>query len=178
MPTRRLRLPFAVAAVAAAVVSIAGRQSETTRPAAEWPVYGGSNASDRDSPLGEITTANVAQLEEAWRFDTGESGGFQVNPIVVRGVVYSPTPSHRVVALDAATGVLQWAFDSNESRGPNRGVAYWESGDERRLFVAADQYLYALDARTGVPAPGFGEQGRLDLRRDSSGATRRRSRSG
>jgi len=167
MPTRRLRLPFAVAAVTAAVVATAARQSETTRPDAEWPVYGGSNASDRYSPLREITTANVAQLEEAWRFDTGESGGFQVNPIVVHGVVYSPTPNHRVVALDAATGARAWTFDAQlDSRGPNRGVAYWESGDERRLFVAADQYLYALDARTGVPVPGFGEQGRLDLRRD------------
>ena len=131
-------------------------------------VDGGSNASDRDSPLREITTANVDRLEEAWRFDSGESGGFQVNPIVVvHGVMYLPTPSHRVVALDAATGKLEWAFDSKlESRGPNRGVAYWESGDEWRLFVAADQYLYALDASTGVPVSGFGDQGRLDLRRD------------
>ena len=43
----------------------------------------------------------------------------------------------------------KWTFDSTlESRGPNRGVTYWESGNERRLFVAADQYLYALDPLT------------------------------
>ena len=89
-----------------------------------------------------------------------------MNPIVVHGVMYSPTPAHRVVALDAATGARKWSFDAGlESRGPNRGVAFWESGAERRLFVAVDQYLYALDAATGVPIPGFGEQGRVDLRR-------------
>ena len=32
--------------------------------------------------------------------------------------------------------------------------------------MAADQYLYALDARTGAPIAGFGDQGRIDLRRD------------
>ncbi len=109
----------------------------------------------------------MPQLVEAWRFDTGESGGFQVNPIVVDGVMYSPTPLHKVVALDAATGRLRWTFDSKlDSRGPNRGVTYWQNGDERRLFVAADQYLYALDAATGVPIDSFGTAGRIDLRRE------------
>ncbi len=161
-------LQAAVAILAAtAAVSMAERQG-TAGPdrAREWPVYGGSKASDRYSPLRQITRDNVAQLEEAWRFDTGERGGFQVNPIVVQGVLYSPTPNHRVVALDAATGARRWIFDSGlESRGPNRGVSYWEHGAERRLFVAADQYLYALDAETGVPVPAFGDHGRLDLRR-------------
>jgi quinoprotein glucose dehydrogenase len=136
-------------------------------PAVEWPVYGGSSANDRYSTLREITPDNVSRLEEAWRFDTGETGGFQVNPIVLGGVLYSPTPSHRVVALDAATGAHKWTFDPKiESRGPNRGVAYWASGDERRLFAAVDQYLYALDPETGTPLPAFGDRGRIDLRRD------------
>jgi quinoprotein glucose dehydrogenase len=145
---------------------LAGLRAQSPSPA-EWPVYGASNAGDRYSPLRDITTANVDRLVEAWRFDTGETGGFQVNPIVVDGVVYSPTPAHHVVALDAATGRLRWRFDPKlESRGPNRGVTYWRSGEEQRLFVAADQYLYALDATTGVPVPGFGDRGRIDLRRD------------
>src|SRR5262245_11390586 len=109
---RRRRAAATVAAVAAiVVVSVAGQDREPSR-STEWPVYGGSAANDRYSPLREITAANVDRLEEAWRFDTGETGGFQVNPIVVRGVMYSPTPSHRVVALDAASGALKWTFDS------------------------------------------------------------------
>jgi quinoprotein glucose dehydrogenase len=73
------------AGIAVLVASALGAQA---RPTAEWPVYGGSPASDRYSPLTEITPANVERLAEAWRFDTGETGGFQVNPIVVDGVVY------------------------------------------------------------------------------------------
>lgn len=167
MTPRPGRAAVALGCAALALAVAAGAQGPAAPSSgAEWRVYGGSSASDRYSPLGEITPANVAQLEEAWRFDTGETGGFQVNPIVVDGVLYSPTPGHRIVALDAATGARTWTFDSTlESRGPNRGVTYWENGAERRLFVAADQYLYALDVATGVPIPGFGDQGRLDLRR-------------
>ena len=168
MRTSPCTLPAVVALAAmTAVLMAAGQGPVGTADGSEWRVYGGSPANDRYSPLREITPANVAGLEEAWRFDTGETGGFQVNPIVVRGVLYSPTPSHRVVALDAATGALKWTFDSKlRSRGPNRGVTYWESGNAQRLFVAADQYLYALDAATGAPIATFGERGRIDLRRD------------
>lgn len=135
--------------------------------AAEWPVYGGSLKQDHYSTLRTITPANASRLMEAWRFDSGETGGFQVNPIVVHGVIYSPTPEHHIVALDAATGALRWRFAPGlESRGPNRGVTFWEEGSEQRVFAAADQYLYALDARTGVPVRTFGDSGRIDLRRE------------
>lgn len=162
--TRALRTLAAVAAAGLAGAPAAWPQAAGP---AEWPVYGGSLANDRFSTLAQITPANVGRLEEAWRFDTGETApGFQVNPIVVHGVMYSPTPRHKVVAVDAATGALRWTFDSAlDSRGPNRGVTWWESGDERRLFVAADQFMYALDPATGQPVPGFGDSGRVDLRR-------------
>ena len=84
---RRSETWLAACAVAAAVVATAtvgaGRHVPgVSARSREWPVYGGSAASDRYSPLTAITTANVSQLVEAWRYDTGESGGFQVNPIV------------------------------------------------------------------------------------------------
>ncbi len=81
--------------------------------------------------------------------------------------MYVTTPKHRVVALDGVTGAVRWTFDSKiEGRGPNRGVTCWESDDDKRIFTAQDEYLYALDARTGQPAPGFGRGGRIDLRED------------
>ena len=43
---------------------------------------------------------------------------------------------------------------------------YWAEGDDRRVYAAVDQYLYALDARTGKPIATFGDDGRIDLRED------------
>ena len=133
-----------------ALAVLAGLRAQAPPPA-EWPVYGGSNASDRYSPLAEITTANVDRLVEAWRFDTGETGGFQVNPIVVDGVVYSPTPRHTVVALDAATGALQLDVRPElESRGPNRGVTYWQQ--RRRAPAVRGRRPVPLRPRRRRPA--------------------------
>ena len=39
----------------------------------------------------------------------------------------------------------------------NRGVTYWESGDEKRVPFTARNYLFALDAGTGKLVPSFGE---------------------
>jgi quinoprotein glucose dehydrogenase len=160
-----LRTVCALGLVLAVAVALAG--GAAPGPSRDWPVYGGSSAGTRYSTLDQINRANVGQLQVAWTFDTGETGGFQVNPIVVDGVLYANTPSHKAIALDAATGVLRWRFDPGiEGRGPNRGVTYWASGEDRRIFAAVDHYLYALDARAGRPIASFGEQGRLDLRKD------------
>ena len=31
----------------------------------------------------------------------------------------------------------------------NRGVTFWEDGDDKRVFYAAREYLYGLNAETG-----------------------------
>ena len=51
----------------------------------------------------------------------------------------------------------------HSGNGPNRGVMYWASGNDRRIF-AAWQLVYALDAATGKPIATFGTGGRIDLR--------------
>jgi len=132
----------------------------------EWPVYGGGPESIRYSSLSQITTANVAHLETAWTFDTGDGPGvLECNPIVVDGVLYATTPKHKTFAVNGATGKVLWVFDSGiAGRGPNRGVTYWSEGSDKRIFATVQQYLYALNARTGVPIPGFGNEGRIDLR--------------
>ncbi|HET6898805.1 MAG TPA: pyrroloquinoline quinone-dependent dehydrogenase [Vicinamibacteria bacterium] len=132
-----------------------------------WPALGGGPQGIRYSPLDQINRTNVGQLEVAWTFDSGEEGGLQAAPIVVNGVVYTTTPKHHVVALDAATGTLIWKFDSGiPLSGANRGVTYWEGGGDRRLFTGQDHFVYALDARTGQPIPTFGNDGRIDLAED------------
>jgi quinoprotein glucose dehydrogenase len=130
-----------------------------------WPAYGGGPEQIRYSSLAQIDRSNVRELREVWTYDSGETGGLQTNPIVVDGLLFTTTPRHRVVALDAASGALRWTFDSGiEGRGPNRGVSYWSEGDGARIFTGQGQFVYALDARSGKPIADFGDDGRIDLR--------------
>ena len=131
-----------------------------------WPAYGGGPEQIRYSTLRQVTPENVHQLQVAWTYDAKETGGLQTNPIIVDGVLYTTTPKHRVIALDAATGVEKWSFATKPGRGPNRGVMYWSSGDDRRIFAAQEHFVYALDARTGAVITTFGRDGRIDLRAD------------
>ena len=138
----------------------------------DWPTYGGNPAGTRYSTLTQINPKNVSQLKVAWTYDTGDAfrnSEMQCQPIVVRGTLYATTPKLRLIALDAATGRLQWQFDPNSvnpglGKSRNRGITYWEEGTDRRIFIAARSYLYSVDARTGKLIADFGTNGRVDLR--------------
>lgn len=147
-----------------------------SRQQKDWPVYGGPDG-QRYSPLSQINRDNVGQLKLAWSYDTQDgTGDPQTHPLVIGGVLYGVTPRHKVIALDAGSGKRLWQFDSGiAGRGPNRGLTYWQSGRERRLFAAVLHYLYALDPATGRPIPDFGEQGRIDLRDGLGRPTERQS---
>jgi len=138
----------------------------------DWRHFGGDSGSTRYSPLAQINRSNVGGLEVAWTFDTGDAfpgSEMQCTPIVANGVLYASSPKLRVFALDAATGRQRWVFDPSEGRQRftrvrNRGVTYWESGADRRVYFAVRHFLYALDAGTGRLVTGFGSAGRVDLR--------------
>jgi len=147
----------------------------STVDAQEWAVYGGGPESIRYSSLTQINRANVTRLQVAWTFDASDGTvgtELEVNPIVVHGVLYATTASLNVVALNAATGELVWRFDPYNGRhvrgggGRVRGVAYWGDGTDERIFVGVQQFLYALDAKTGRPIGSFGHGGRIDMRDD------------
>src|SRR5579863_6385639 len=88
----------------------------------DWPAYNGGVDGDHYSPLKQINRSNVERLRIAWQFDTGEKGQIQTNPLIVGRTLYAFTPSQKVVALDAATGNLQWKFDSGKGgTQPARG---------------------------------------------------------
>lgn len=143
---------------------VAGAQSTKQ---SGWPVYGGQPAQDHYSPLTQINRTNVKNLQVAWTYDTGEKGGIQSSPIIVGSVLYSYTPSQKVIALDASTGKLLWKFDSGiAGTQPARGLAYWSDGTSARILAGVMNYLYALDAKTGKPISSFGKNGRIDLRED------------
>jgi len=133
----------------------------------DWPAYGGDATKMRHSPLKQINRKNVARLELAWSYDTGEKGDTQTQPIVVGRVMYGYTPTHKAIALDAASGKLLWSFDSKiTGSGANRGLMYWSGVGGARVFAAVDNFVYALDAAGGQVIESFGKNGRIDLRED------------
>jgi glucose dehydrogenase len=137
-----------------------------------WSVYNGGPEGLHYSTLDQINRDNVTQLKLAWRYDSGDEfkdSEMECNPIIVGRTLYATTPQLRVLALNATTGQLLWSFRALERheikwKVRNRGVTYWGSGDEGRIFVAANEKLYALDAKTGKPIPSFGNAGYIDLR--------------
>ncbi|MEZ5367318.1 MAG: PQQ-binding-like beta-propeller repeat protein [Bryobacterales bacterium] len=138
-------------------------------------------------PLAQITRDNVAALEVAWTYRTGEpvaplpgSGkapAFEATPVYADGLLYIGTPYGRAIAIEAETGKQRWSFDAKIDRKgnygdfANRGVSTWLDPDaeegqfcRRRIFFASiDARLFALDAATGRPCKGFGDKGRIDL---------------
>jgi len=134
----------------------------------DW-IYNGGPAGDHYSALTQVTPANVAQLKPAWRYDF-EPGGSQSQPLVIAGVLYGPTPTGKLVALDGATGLPRWTFNPGfTSSQPIRGLVSHGSGASLRLLYSVGEYLYALDAASGKPIPTFGQGGRIDMRANLRG---------
>lgn len=167
LPNRALLFPaiFVLLIESGAGQVHAVRESGSTDRQRDWPAYGGGPENSHYSSLAQINRDNVKQLAVAWSFDTGEQGGLQTSPIIVGRVLYGLTPTQKVFALDAETGKQLWKFDSGiTGTQPNRGLAYWSDGKDKRILVGVMNFLYALDAATGIPIPTFGAHGRIDLR--------------
>ena len=160
---------------------------------ADWDHFGGSQHGQQYSSLSRINAGNVAGLQEAWRYRTGELGqgarlpfALQTNPILVDGRLYLSTGSAIVIALDPASGSEIWRFDPQIERAKgyaeiaNRGVTSWideaaavDAECRHRIFVGTlDARLIALDGKNGRPCSTFGNSGEMyldqDVRADSS----------
>ncbi|HEV2131566.1 MAG TPA: PQQ-binding-like beta-propeller repeat protein, partial [Longimicrobiaceae bacterium] len=160
----------------------AARSESDDLAARDWRVALGDPGSSQYSRLTQIDRGNVHRLEIAWTYHTGdlregERSEIQANPIIVDGVLFATSPSLKAFALRADTGEELWVFDPYANEPPqyhvNRGVIYWEEGEDRRILYTAGSRLYALDAATGEPILSFGERGSVDLKaelgRDVSG---------
>lgn len=133
----------------------------------DWPAYQGDKGATQFSDLNQITAANAHQLEVAWTWHAGDAQGgrtqIQCNPLVIDGIVYATTPALDLVALDGATGELIWRFETKDPNGVNRGLAWWENGDEQRILIGCGQWLQAVDPSTGELITSFGDDGYVNL---------------
>ncbi len=136
----------------------------------DWPTYLGSKQRNLYSSLDQINRNNVARLKVAWTFETKNEAEYQANNLIVGGVLYTPTATRKVIALDAATGKELWTWDpATEETGAGsprqRGLVYWadETGGQQRLFTGVNGFLFAIDPNTGKTIRGFGNNGSINL---------------
>ncbi|MER8417257.1 glucose/quinate/shikimate family membrane-bound PQQ-dependent dehydrogenase [Mesorhizobium sp. M1329] len=154
-------------------------------PAGEWHYYGRTQYGQRYSPLDQITAENVANLQPAWTYRTGDVKGpddigettYQVTPLKIADTLYICTPHNFAIAIDAASGKEKWRFDPqvklNKDRQHQtcRGVSYYADAKiaagqpcATRIYLpTSDARLIALDAANGQVCPTFAEGGTLNL---------------
>ena len=100
----------------------------------DWPTYGGGPEGMRYSLLTQIDRSNVAKLQVAWTFDTGEGrGDMQTQPIVVGNVLYGLTPKYRLFALPGTVPPKPGLVASPPGSVPRVEVF----GGPKELFVGA-----------------------------------------
>ncbi|MBI0425244.1 membrane-bound PQQ-dependent dehydrogenase, glucose/quinate/shikimate family [Psychrobacter sp. NG27] len=124
-------------------------------PDGEWSAYGRTDYGQRYSPLTQINTDNVKDLELAWQIQTGDVKGpddvgettYQATPLKIGNALYLCTPHNWVMALDADSGESLWTFDPKVEKNLQRqhqtcrGVSYYagQSGSNTTPAIANDE---------------------------------------
>lgn len=146
-----------------------GVHAQGAKPYTTWSDYGGGPNASQYSALRQINRSNVSKLQIAWTYPTADGGTYLFNPLVVDGVMYVLARQDSIVALDASTGKKIWVHENPRGRIITRGINYWESADrsERRLLFSDNNFLQAIDARTGQSIASFGSSARVDPREET-----------
>jgi glucose dehydrogenase len=139
----------------------------------QWQFLGGDAGSTRSNPhLTQIDASNFADLQVAWTWRGDNYGSapeftMRATPVYSDGLLYTVAGGRRhVVAIDPATGETIWTFREPETmrylRSPRadfgKGVAYAQVDGRGVIFITSPAYfLWALDAKTGLPLEGWGK---------------------
>jgi alcohol dehydrogenase (cytochrome c) len=127
----------------------------TNPPAKDWLMYRGNYSGWSYSKLGQITPANVGQLQLKWTMAMNDGGTNETTPLVHNGVIFLLSSGNTVQAINAVTGELIW--QNNIGPAP-RNLEPGGSSDETRaiglyndkVIVPTPQgRIYGLDAKTG-----------------------------
>ena len=186
-PNKRLCLAALLLSSSSSLAQIAEFDAVTDEmlqnpPTGEWLSWRGRQNSWGYSPLDQINTDNVKQLQLVWSWAIDDTGSGQAAPLVHNGVMFIPVPGGVVQALDAANGDLIWeyrpgitpsidgtdrAISREESDGPRAGRGTQKNiaiYDEIIYSATENASIVAIDARTGLlrwetqtadPALGF-----------------------
>lgn len=141
--------------VAAMNVATAQRAHEKAMAdPAQWAAYGRDYTNQRWSPLTQVTTSNVGQLQLAWVHHSGVPHASETGPVVVDTVMYFSTALNHVFAVDARTGKTYWEYVHDYQghtvadccSAVNKGVTVYGG---RVYMGTVDADLVALDASNG-----------------------------
>ena len=121
-------------------------------PPGDWLMFRRTYDGQGHSPLDQITTENVGDLQLAWVWSMAD-GSNQPTPLVHDGIMYLANPGNVIQALDARAGDVIWQyvreFPEGFSRGGSsrlRNISIYQD----KLFISTgDAALVALDARSG-----------------------------
>jgi len=152
-----------------------------------WATFNGDLRAQKYSPADQITPENVGDLEQVWEYHTGDvsdgSGDiptsvWSATPLFVNDTLYLGTPFYRIIALEPDTGEEKWTYDPKarlealtQPAMKNRGVAYWQADEpadgeacQKIVYIGTmDAKLHGVDADSGEPCAGFGENGVVDV---------------
>ena len=127
---------------------------DTQAPVTQAPLPGRAGGEGAAGARGRAATARPRMRRSS------------TTPLVIGGVMYLSTAYNRVLALEPETGKKIWEYESQHTPAM-RGIAYWP-GDEQLppqiVFGTTDGWLISLNAKTGKPVPGFGNEGMVNLR--------------
>jgi quinoprotein glucose dehydrogenase len=158
-----------------------------TATGADWPVYGGTGAARRYSPLTQINASNVGDLKQAWLSHTGDMPanaaaaaqyGAETTPLKIGTSLYLCSAKNIMISMDAATGKENWRFDPKVKdewipyTAACRGVTYYAVPNAKPDAVCAtrilegtlDARMIEVDAKTGKPCMDFGVGGQVDAK--------------
>jgi quinoprotein glucose dehydrogenase len=173
------------AAIAASPQMVANLARASSVSQADWANYGGTPQAQRFSALAQITPANVGTLERAWVAHTGDlpsdmednKYGAETTPLKIGNRLFLCSATNILIALDARTGEEIWRHDPEVGdeyipyTAACRGVVHYRMPEAQPGQICAariiegtlDGRLVAVDAATGTPCPGFGEDGSVDI---------------
>ncbi len=173
-----MRLMNIVLSAAIFIIGVVSCNRGSEKKYTDWKVYGGGNENIKYSDLTQIDTNNVTGLQPAWVYlsehgDSTKYGPMECNPIIIDSTLYGVSPKLKLFAVDAATGKEKWTFDPADSINNktwhrnsvnmNRGVTYWQEGDDKRIIYTVGPIAFEVNAVTGKLIPTFGKDGGIDL---------------
>jgi outer membrane protein assembly factor BamB len=150
---------------------VLGKEVGLAADAKDWPIYNCNVLGWRHN-VGEtaLDKANVARLQEKWRFPAKgadfEIGVIHATPVVVSGYVYFGSVNKPAFYKLTPDGKVKWSFRLNEKDDRVAFEAGFHNGiynsalvtDAAVYFATLAGFVYALDRDTGK------EKWRLDMR--------------